>query len=64
MGRKLEILGPLPELDEQHLQTPAQQIALGRGDLAGQAPPLAHAATRPGEQAIEVMQQALQRMRW
>ena len=61
---KFELLGPLPELDEQLLQTPTQQIALGRGDLCGQAPPLAHAATGPGEQTIEVVQQTLQRVRW
>ncbi len=54
----------MPELGEQLLQTSAQQIALGGGDLGAQAPPLPHAATRPGEQAIEVMQQALQRVRW
>ncbi len=46
------------------MQTSAQRIALGRGEFDSQTPPLAHAATRPGEQAIEVMQQALQRVRW
>ncbi|MCP4204526.1 MAG: hypothetical protein GY769_21665 [bacterium] len=61
---ELELLGPLPELGKQQLQTSTQQIALGRGDLCGQAPPLAHAAARPGEQPIKVMQQALQRVRW
>ncbi len=60
---EFELLGPLPELDEQHLQTSAQQIALGRRDLCGQAPPQAYAATDPGEQPIEVMQQTLQRVR-
>jgi hypothetical protein len=54
----------LPKLDEQHLQTSAQQVALGLRDLGSQSSPLAHAATRPRQQAIEVMQQALQWVRW
>lgn len=53
----------MPELGEQKLHPSAQLIALGRGDLGGQAPPLAQRPPRPGEQAIEMVQQALQRVR-